>query len=51
MSQNVLFIRHLNFNKGIPLQRNYSVKSVIVASKNLCSFAARPFAHYFQSKV
>ena len=26
-------------------QRNYSVKSVIVASKNLCTFAARPFVH------
>ena len=26
-------------------QGNYSVKSVIAASKNLCTFAARPFAH------
>ena len=31
--------------------RNCSVKSVIADSKKLCTFAARPIAHYFSSSV
>lgn len=39
---------HVSYKKNCSKNRhqgNYSVKSVIVASKNLCTFAARPFAH------
>ena len=33
------------------IQSNCSVKSVIADSKKLCTFAARPIAHYFSSSV